>query len=316
MPGAHLVTDRLVDLLGAPAESFEEIAPPPAPDYALSVNWAALPDRQDYADVTPVGEVDRQADALADVFFLHPTTYLSRKSWNQPLDDAKANESTDRGVLRNQASVFNGTARVYAPRYRQATGFSFADMENNGHKALELAYGDVKKAFEYYLANYNAGRPIILAAHSQGSEHGKRLLEDFFAEEPLKSKLVAAYLIGLFEPRDVAESDIGGIPVCDSPDQTGCWMTWSAMGPKVKIDETERLVVCVNPLTWRTDDELAPHTLNFGGVEFPADGNEPPEADVGVVSARCEDGILRISRPTVEGYSWMPFGRDNYHVYE
>ncbi len=62
---------------------------------------------------------DGQAAAPVDVFFLHPTTYFTHKTWNAPLSDQGANETTDQDILRNQASAFNACCRVYAPRYRQ-----------------------------------------------------------------------------------------------------------------------------------------------------------------------------------------------------
>ena len=37
--------------------------------------------------------------------------------------------------------------------------------------ALELAYTDIEAAFEHYLAEYNNGRPFIIAGHSQGAQH-------------------------------------------------------------------------------------------------------------------------------------------------
>lgn len=298
-----------------PGGDFEEIGPPPAPDYSRPEHWAALPDRLDDADVLPAGgAVDNQANADVDVFFLHPTTYYSRASWNQPLDDKGANDYTDHRVLRHQASAFNGSGRVYAPRYRQATLYSFRDKEGNGKKALELAYADVRTAFEYYLGNYNEGRPIILASHSQGSRHGRRLLEDYFTEEPLRSQLVAAYLVG-WGGTASKDEDSAAIPVCESPDQTGCWLTWNTVGPDV-TRRRGKDTVCVNPLTWKTDGEYAARELNLGGVVFPEEGDERPEPDVGVVSAECIDGALVISRPEGEGYSYMPMGRDNYHVYD
>jgi hypothetical protein len=72
----------------------------------------------------------------------------------------------------------------------------------------------------------------------------------------------------------------------------------------------------VNPLTWKADGEYAAAELNIGGVVFPEQGDERPEPDVGVVCAECIDGALVISRPEGEGYSYMPMGRDNYHVYD
>jgi hypothetical protein len=313
----NALTWAVITLLIKPGGSFEEIGPPPAPDYSLPENWAALPDRKDNADVVPAGGAsDNQATAAVDVFFLHPTTYYNGANWNQPLDDPGANEYTDKNVLRGQASSFNGSGRVYAPRYRQATLYSFRDKEGNGLKALDLAYADVKAAFQYYLDNYNEGRPIILASHSQGSRHGARLLEEFFAEEPLRSKLVAAYLVGWGGSSNREEGAIAGIPVCESPDQTGCWLTWNSVAKSVPGGRIGKDAVCVNPLTWKTDGEYAAHAINLGGVSFSEDESEAPDPDVGVVCAQCVDGLLVISRPEVEGYSYMPMGKDNYHIYD
>ena len=299
-----------------PGRDFEEIGAPPAPDYSRAEHWAALPDRYDDADVLPAGDaVDNQAVAEVDVFFLHPTTYYSRANWNQPLDDKGANDKTDKRALRHQASAFNGSARVYAPRYRQATLYSFRDKEGNGEKALDLAYADVKSAFEYYLGNYNEGRPIIVASHSQGSRHGQRLLAEFFADEPLRSQLIAAYLVGWPGSPSKDGSDIAGIPVCDSPDQTECWLTWNTIGPDA-VRYGGRDAVCVNPLTWKTDGEYAASELNIGGVVFPEEGDERPAPDVGIVCAECIDGALVISKPEGDGYSNMSMGRDNYHIYD
>src|SRR5258706_533076 len=66
--------------------------------------------------------------------------------------------------------------------------------------AFELAYQDIKTAFQYYLDHYNNGRPIIIASHSQGSSHAQRLLKEFFENGPLKNRLVAAYVIGMYIP--------------------------------------------------------------------------------------------------------------------
>ena len=50
----------------------------------------------------------------------------------------------------------------------------------NSKQALDLAYLDVKTAFEYFLTHYHKGEPIILVGHSQGSLHAARLLKEFF----------------------------------------------------------------------------------------------------------------------------------------
>ncbi|MBL0105277.1 MAG: DUF3089 domain-containing protein [Bacteroidetes bacterium] len=126
---------------------------------------------KDSADALPPGEnlVDGQAEAKADVFYIHPTVNFSRKNWNGDVNDAKLNHTVDIYPLRFQASVFNGMCKVYAPRYRQATLYSFIDKSKvNGAKALDLAYTDVVSAFQYYLDHYNQGRPFILASTVRG----------------------------------------------------------------------------------------------------------------------------------------------------
>ena len=41
-----------------PKANFEDIAPPRVPDYANEKSWAALPTRQDSADLVPAGRYD------------------------------------------------------------------------------------------------------------------------------------------------------------------------------------------------------------------------------------------------------------------
>ena len=50
-------------------------------DYSKESSWAALPVKEDAADLIPTGEtgVD-QLNSEVDVFFVHPTGYLKRTS--------------------------------------------------------------------------------------------------------------------------------------------------------------------------------------------------------------------------------------------
>ena len=54
------------------------------------------------------------------VFFVHPTSYVNRASWNAPLDDADANR-TARIYIKGMASPFANAREIWVPRYRQAT---------------------------------------------------------------------------------------------------------------------------------------------------------------------------------------------------
>jgi hypothetical protein len=315
-----------------PKQPFAESPQPAAPDYSLPASWAALPDRQDDADVVPSGDVqDVQASAEVDVFSVHPTTFFGTAAWNQSLDDAATNQLTDKFVLRGQASVFNSCCRIYAPRYRQATIFSFLDRSGSGASALQLAYEDVERAFDFFIEHYNQGRPFILAAHSQGSLHVRKLLEKRITGTPLRERLVAAYPIGFAINRDEMARAVPDVPVCESAEQIGCVVTWNAVGPKVRNWADPSRNVCVNPLTWRTDGEPADASLNIGGVSYagtfegtladvkgvPQDFvDAKPILETGVADAQCVDGMLLVREIHSKFYGARPMGRDNYHIYD
>ena len=204
-PGAHAAeTSWLGRELFVPDDHFDAAKAPPAPDYAKQSSWGALPGMKDASDVAPAGStmID-PARAPADVFFINPTSYFSGRHWNADAADADTNAKTDKGSLRNQASVFNGCCAVYAPRYRQMTFGGFIAPSKDSAAAMDLAYSDVKRAFEYYLAHDNHGRPFIIASHSQGSRHAKILVQEMIDGTPLMKQFVAAYIVGNWLDREL-----------------------------------------------------------------------------------------------------------------
>ncbi|MDY6948465.1 MAG: DUF3089 domain-containing protein [Pseudomonadota bacterium] len=315
-----------------PAAPFSNASTPASPDYSLSANWAALPDRADLADAQPGPVfVDQQAEAAVDVFFIHPTTFFGTTRWNQSLDDAGVNQLTDLFVMRGQAAAFNGCCRIYAPRYRQATIYSFVDRSGSGTSALQLAYHDVERAFDYFLRNFNRERPFVLASHSQGSVHLRKLLERRITGTYLRNRLVAAYPIGFSLDAQALAGSVPDVPVCRSAEQTGCMVSWNAVGPGATQYADTSKNICVNPLTWRTDGAPAAAALNLGGVSYPgsfagslAELQELPQdfidakpiLEPGVADAQCVNGMLLVRQIHSRHYAARPMGRDNYHVYD
>lgn len=276
-----------------PKHSFEYYSPSLQPDYTQAYAWSCLPEKDDFADVTPPGTTaEAQASASVDVFFIHPTTFMGGLAWNANVLDRELNAKTDERAIKHQASVFNHSCRVFAPRYRQmAMGGFFTEDTASKAKALNFAYQDVKKAFETYLKDHNQGRPIVIASHSQGSVHGIRLVKEFFDNQPLQEQLVAAYLAGWPFPADTFST----LPVCESPDQTGCvmgWATWKAGAIPDDLDTYYKDAVTVNPLTWRTDETLAPDSLHQGFLM----GNYK-KIKSQHINAQVHKGILWISKP-------------------
>lgn len=238
----------------------------PAPDYSKPEFWAASPRIHDTSDSIPQFLKGEIRDTRADVFFIHPTSYFPDEAgaWNASLTDTEVNQTTGYRSILFQASVFNGSCRVFAPRYRQAGMKTFYVMGTpEADRAFGLAYSDIRKAFQYYLDHENHGRPIVVASHSQGSLHAIRLLQEFFDGTPLQQQLVCAYIVGYRIEREAFKH----IPAGERFDQTGCFVGWRtyAIGEFPKgIERENGNSVCVNPLTWKTDPAPAPKELHRG----------------------------------------------------
>eukprot|EP00392_Amoebophrya_sp_AT5.2_P002584 g2589.t1 len=128
---------------------------------------------------------------------------------------------TTEWYITTDASVFNGQCRVFAPKFRQAT-WAFTWKRESGRKALEFAYGDVRRAFLAFLEENktrNTGstrRPIVTASHSQGSILHTMLLQEFFEGKPLKQNLVAAYAMAAWLPLSFFYGSAVGQTHCDT----------------------------------------------------------------------------------------------------
>ena len=310
----------LMGIQMAPEQDFEQMATPNPPDYSDDQYWAGLPTKQDPSDQMPEGAV--REDTGVAVFFVHPTSYFG-KTWNQPLDDADANWIVDERILRHQASVFSGCCDIYAPRYRQATFFSFIDRGDNSEKAVALAYADVVAAFDSFLSRINPDQPFIVAGHSQGTRHATQLVRDKVTGTPLNDRLIAAYLIGF----SVTYPELASLPACNSPTQTKCAIGWNAMesesGGAFRGVGADEKLLCTNPLNWRDGGDYVAHELNMGAIGFPtlglAEEGEDYEAmpvEVGVAGAKCvDDGSLAIMELRSEAFPHRMFGT-SMHIYD
>lgn len=289
--------------------------PPPEPDYSESDSWAALPGRLDGADVALVpGTEDQQTSAPADVFFLHAGVNWTAY-WNAPIDHWFVSGAVDDVQARQFGSVFNGCCRVFMPRYRQEAMAAVRPslQERDFERALEVAYGDVRRAFQHYLENYNEGRPFIIAGANSGARHGLRLLIEEVAGRPVADRLVAAYLVSV-RVDSAARAKLGDITVCDSADEVGCLNTWNLIGRQRWATE-ERLddVACVNPLTWRADDDYASDERNDGGIQLVLWSKATPSFDKHLADAQCLHGRLWVTPPETGREYFQPGGPGDYH---
>lgn len=261
------------------------------------------------------------------VFFVHPTSYYNRASWNAPLDDEDA-VARARVFLRGLASPFNQASEIWAPRYRQATVGAFMTDEPEGQQAIEAAYEDVAQAFAYFQDTIDDDVPIILAGHSQGALHLLRLLRERVADKPIADRIAATYIVGW--PISV-DHDLPSLPfpACATAQQAGCILSWSsyaepadatdlftAYGKSVGFDGAPRgnsPMLCTNPLTGAVGGS-APAEANIGTL-VPGDDLGTGELVPGLVPARCSpSGLLLIGAPPELGSYVLP--GNNYHVYD
>jgi hypothetical protein len=318
-------------LFGKPSGPFDPADAVAAPDYSVPENWAALPDRQDLADLVPTGisPANSQGSAPVDVFFIHPTGFLKGSSWTFTMDADTSTEENTLWMMANQASAYNGCCNVYAPRYRQASIYAYFSGEEVAEPVLAFAYQDVERAFDYFLEHFNRGRPFVIASHSQGTHHGIRLLQERIDGTRLADQLVAAFLIGGgLEKSEFAE--LRDVTVCAHATDTTCAVHWDTFSEAALDDPPQDSVtrLCVNPLSWEIDGGLAGKEQHAGavpgsgefhlsimgddsarGVEFGALG----EPLVNFVEARCKNGRLHISDQSETRFGRAGALGANYH---
>lgn len=282
-----------------PKVPFQTYEPPPAPNYVLESAW----------HLRPAG-----ADTRAvDVFFLGPTTYDGGRNWNARIDHPKANRQFRQVMAPNYVGPFVSVGRVFAPRYRQASLYSLTTLREDAREARQFAYRDVRAAFRDYLARDNGGRPFFIVGVEQGGALALRLLSAEFVNDPtLESRLVAAYLI-----ETVAPADNPPILPCVSRNEAGClaaWVSvyegdfdaarslldralvWSPGGELINL--SPRPAICFNPILGAVSDQAAPARLHLGAANATdLEWGARPAFMARQVSARCDGGLLRVTRP-------------------
>lgn len=281
--------DNLIRYTLNPGHSFGERPQATAPDYAKPTSWAALPEN---------------AGKPVDVFFVYPTIYFSGEHWNAPMANAAVRERLT-GVIRPlYVAPFEKGANLFMPLYRQAAPYSFMSAAEDGRNARELAYTDVKSAFEKFLASHNNGRPFIIAGYGQGALYAFRLIAELKPQD--RTRLVAGYLLEVAIPTDLVST---ATPLCDNPDQTGCLVIWHSTTQHARGDMPRqnalvwkegggfeptrgRDLACVNPLTWTIDGRAGNPDMNLGAAELSDFATNGITTTRAVTSADCWNGLL------------------------
>src|SRR5215210_701927 len=309
-----------------PEGHFEAAAAGTGPDYSREASWVARPGMARNPSLWLPAGMQPGPPGPASVFYIHPTTYLERDRWNAPLDSGGQTEFRTRLFVQSQASAFNAAGEIWAPRYRQAAYGAFLLESADARNALDLAYSDVRAAFDHFLSQMPEGEPIILAAHSQGALHLMRLLQE--RGNQLNGRIVAAYVVG-WPISTAADLPSLGFPACASLDQTGCILSWLSFGDpgnpdllldpwrKTKgptgLDRRREEILCTNPLTG-TSNGAAPPESN-PGILLPTADLASATVEPGRVGARCDKGLLLLEGDIPPLGPFVLPG-NNYHVYD
>ncbi|MGW4480489.1 DUF3089 domain-containing protein [Rhodococcus triatomae] len=266
------------------------VAPPAAADPGTT--WLCRPGQLD----DPCG--GRSGNPV-DCFYVYPTI-SAQLSTNANLDRSPELH----GIARLQAEAFGENCDVWAPVYRQVTLRSlFAGSPEERTAGLELAYDDVERAWDDYLANHNNGRGVVLIGHSQGTRMLRTLIQERIEGTPAQSRLVSALLLGgnvTVRAGDVVGGDFESVPACTDAAQTGCVVAYSAysrmpadirygVAPSPGLE-----VLCTNPASLHDNSAPAPLRSTIGG------------RDVSAFTGRCTGGAANVLLVDGPGAQLLP----------
>ncbi|MBL4537094.1 MAG: DUF3089 domain-containing protein [Oceanicaulis sp.] len=305
---AFVLRDQIFQTFLDPGVPFQTYQRPPAPDYTQDEAWAARP------DVRLPDEAGHPA-----VFFIHPTTYDGGSHWNAPYDRPQEAVELSQIILPNYAAPFLvQDVELYAPRYRQASLYTFMNNREDSVLARELAQMDIQRAFTQFLRETDPEQPFFIVGVGQGGAIALDVLARRVAPDPaVRRRLTAAYIIEAPTPLDLLAGPLSTIPVCTDPSEVRCLVGWVAVRPQetARIEALtqrsraldsrgrltpveDRALLCVNPVLWTANEDYAPARLHRGAAA--AEGlmlTDAPSPMTNQTGAQCQGGLLMIDQP-------------------
>ena len=299
---------KFLDLV-EPNIEFDHNEAASRPDYSNLTNWAATPesDVQQFYIPDESFQVNKINNDV-DVFYIHPTGFYEKK-WNSDMDRNKSAFERTEIMLANQASAFNESCNIYAPEYRQATYFAFFDKNQNGKKALDLAYTDVESAFDYFIENNNNDKPFIVAGHSQGALHAQRLIINRIQGTNLQERFICAYAIGYMIPDNLYDDLFPSIKRSENYNDTNCIVSWSTVveGFKRSREKTPfwtpngwtsepmvQKIVSTNPFSWTNDSDWHLSPQNKSIINKSQDYDFTDQISIAHTGTKKSIGLTRV----------------------
>jgi predicted small secreted protein len=288
-----------------------------ATDYSQGEHWLALP---------------TELDKNVDVFYLYPTVW-SKENESDPIIcdiDNPMMLQQSKNAYEKQATAFLDTANIYAPYYRQLDAASALNMtlEEQTDLIKSMPLTDSLAAFEYYIDNYNNGRPFILASHSQGSNVMIYILSDYMKEHPdVYNRMIAAYVIG-YSVTDDYLLENPHLKFAQGAEDTGVIISYNTQAPTIEGNDPVVLpgAKVINPISWTTNETLAPASESLGSLAMNSDGTAILNSDGSLSIAKnfadaqvdTKKGVLICSTVDVETYAPgnTVFGKGVFHTFD
>lgn len=218
---------------------------PPTPDYNDQTMWVRYED-------------DAEGNG-ADIFYI-PSTW----EYDYTAPDGRVSHYADPSLAQHRADMkieIDGVAeymlpgnKFYSPYYRHITLDSWATLNEDtiNRRYRDVAFKDIRNAFEHFLNIRDSERPIVLAGFSQGGKSVVELMK--ILPEEVREQLVAAYVMGY----KVTPEDIDCAPwikTARSADDTGVVICYNSVSDEkyIKPIVASPTVMCINPVNWRTD---------------------------------------------------------------
>ncbi len=206
----------------------------------------------------------------ADVFYVYPTVSTisfvdNDSSWFADITLHEVREEANGNQRFNK--MLYGEYNFYAPYYRQMIFEAYSQPTPMLDFLAQIAAKDVNDAFQYYMANFNHGRPFFLMGHSQGSQMLIELLKNGMTEEQRKL-MVAAYCIGYH----VSAEELAKYPEALQPATDGTMqglVIFNSVTDTTAIGMVSRGdVVGINPTTWTMAPDTVPAELHLGMAKY------------------------------------------------
>ena len=240
-----------------------------------------------------------------DLFYIYPTVYNKEGGEDFSAVEDPVVRALAQLVYSKTGSAIGAMTNVYAPYYRQTNLAKAKGMSGAAYREFGagLPRTDIYAALDEYFANYNDGRPFILAGHSQGSCMISIILGDYMQTHPeYLDRMIAAYAVGFSITEDYLKEH-PYLKFAEGPDDTGVIISWNTEGVGNKAaGETlivEKNAVSINPITWTRTDEKAEASENLGSRSIDLSAAYAGVADGSLKSIEDMEALWETTKPGV-----------------